>query len=299
MNFADIINLVFKYVKAYERNNTFQLASEETENLVVALPKSDFLNLVEQMGIIPEKIVHDSKEEKLFTKVAEIVLARCFREIGLKATLYSTRGNTADIYAQSVYHNYSLVADAKTFRLSRTAKNQKDFKVESMAIWRKDNDYAVLCCPYFQYPKSKSTIFKQAIDVNVSLFTWEYFHLLISHGIKESLEVNLSKLWGYSRVLAQNIRYTSLNSNFLDRQNKFIVKAVNLPSLVINQMLARAKESTIARSKMELAYLHGKLQEIEDYSREQAIVELISALKINEKINAIDAYINRIGGAPI
>ena len=33
---------------------------------------------------------------------------------------------------------YSLVADAKAFRLSRTAKNQKDFKVQAMdgLAWR-------------------------------------------------------------------------------------------------------------------------------------------------------------------
>ena len=299
MNFADITGLVFKYVESYQKSKDFHIASEEIANMVDSLPKSDFVTLIEQIGIIPEKVVHDSKEEKLFTKMAEIFLARCFREIGLKAVPYSTRSNTADVYAESIYHNYSLVADAKTFRLSRTAKNQKDFKVESMAVWRKDNDYAVLCCPYFQYPKSNSAIFKQAIESNVSLFTWEYFHLLISHGIKETLEINLSLLWNYSRILAKNVRYTTLNNNFLARQNRFVVKAAKLPLRTVNEMLLQAKDSTIARSKAELSYLNSRLQEIESYSREEAISKLISALKINEKIQVIDAYINRIGGAAI
>ena len=95
-------------------------------------------------------------------------LARCFAELGLKVSLYTTRRNNADVFAESRFHNYSLVSDTKAFRLSRTAKNQKDFKVESMNVWKRNNDYAVLYCPYFQYLKKKNAIYKQAIDYNVT-----------------------------------------------------------------------------------------------------------------------------------
>ena len=157
--------------------------------------------MINEIGTIPEKIEHDSKEEKLFTKVSEIILARCFSELGLKTSLFTTRGNTADVFAESRFHNYSLVSDAKAFRLSRTTKNQKDFKVESMNVWKHDNDYAVLCCPYFQYPKKKSTIYKQAIDYNVTLFSWEYFSFIIKKQVKEDIDINLSSLWNFSFVI--------------------------------------------------------------------------------------------------
>ena len=65
-------------------------------------------------------------------------------------------------------------------------KNQKDFKVESMEHWRGDNDYSVLVCPYFQYPKTLSQIYGQALNNNVSLFSWEYFSILLRNNIKES-----------------------------------------------------------------------------------------------------------------
>jgi hypothetical protein len=79
------------------------------------------------------------------------------------------RSNCADVVGKSVIHGYSFVGDAKAFRLSRTAKNQKDFKVKSMSDWRGDHDYSILVCPYFQYPKNNSQIYGQALDGNICL----------------------------------------------------------------------------------------------------------------------------------
>ena len=156
----DLKDLVFSYVEKYDKETDFKKASDEFKDIIFNLSKNDFLPLITKIGIIPEEIEHDSKAEKLFTKVAEIVLARCLQEIGLKSDIYTTRGNTAEVLAESIFHNYTLVADAKSVRLSRTAKNQKDFKVESLNVWKNDHNFAVLCCPYFQYPKKKSAIYK-------------------------------------------------------------------------------------------------------------------------------------------
>ena len=64
-----------------------------------------------------------------------MVLARAFRELGLKSTVLRERSDSADVIAESKFHCYTLVADAKSFRLSRTAKNQKDFKVTALSNW--------------------------------------------------------------------------------------------------------------------------------------------------------------------
>ena len=107
----------------------------------------DFIHTLRQIGIIPECIAHDSTEEKLFSKASDAVLSRAFREIGLKSAVLKERGDAADVLAESPIHGYTLVADAKAFRMSRTAKNQKDFKVVALSGWRKDSEYAVLCAP--------------------------------------------------------------------------------------------------------------------------------------------------------
>ena len=105
----------------------------------------------------------------MIAKASDAVLSRAFRELGLKSTVLGQRSDSADVLAESKYYGYTLVADAKAFRLSRTARNQKDFKVTALSGWRKDADYAVLCSPYFQYPVKKSQIYAQAVDENVCL----------------------------------------------------------------------------------------------------------------------------------
>ncbi len=157
----------------------------------------DFLETLKQIGTIPEFIEHDSTAEKLFSKASDAVLARAFRELGLRATVLKERGDSADVQAESIIHGYTLVADAKAFRMSRTAKNQKDFKVVALSGWRKDADYAVLCCPYFQYPTKTSQIYAQALTHNVCLFSWEHLIFLIENGIKESEMLSLASLWGF------------------------------------------------------------------------------------------------------
>ena len=131
-------------------NKKFKQAGEELEEYIKALAKNQFIEIVKEIGTIPESIKASSTEEKLYSKASDIILARCFNELGLKAKAVSERGNSADIIAESA-HGYTLVAAAKTFRLSRTAKNQKDFKISTLSKWRgMENDFAVLVAPYFQ-----------------------------------------------------------------------------------------------------------------------------------------------------
>jgi len=139
--FDKFINLISKCA-----DDSFFIATEKLDEFISTT--DNFLDLISQIGTIPECLAHDSTEEKLFSKASDAVLSRAFRELGLKSTVASERADSADVIAQSLIHDYTLVADAKAFRLSRTAKNQKDFKVTALSGWRKDNDFAVLCSPY-------------------------------------------------------------------------------------------------------------------------------------------------------
>ena len=49
----------------------FEAASHDLENIIFSLSKSELLPLVAQIGSIPECIIHDSTEEKLYTKVSD------------------------------------------------------------------------------------------------------------------------------------------------------------------------------------------------------------------------------------
>lgn len=287
MNFDSLCKMIFDLCRKKSGN---KLPDKEIESKISALSKDELCSLIIDAGSIPESISHDSSEEKLFTKATEILLAKSFQELGLKAETIKKRSGCADVIAKSVFHNYTLVADAKAFRLSRTAKNQKDFKVEAMDQWRKDNDYAVLVCPYFQYPKQSSQIFEQAITRNVLLFSWEHLYFMISNNILETENLNLSSIWNQSKLLASSITADKLQNNFIDTQNANILKLLKLSDLKFASTLQESKKVIVNRSSKEIDYWNNKLLEIRKYSRTKAIEELVAALKINEKIEAIQAY---------
>src|SRR5258708_1196234 len=94
-----------------------ELTAEIERDGVAAL--SDNLHLG---GSIPENSGHDTSEEKLYSKYPDALLAAAFRHIGLTSLVLTERADAADV--EAVGPDYALVADAKVFRLSRTAKNQ-------------------------------------------------------------------------------------------------------------------------------------------------------------------------------
>lgn len=293
MDFENLCKKVFSLC-GNKTDNKFH--AEELEETIFSLSQKELLSLLIEIGSIPESIMHDSSEEKLFTKATEIILAKSFQELELKAETIKKRSGCADVIAKSRFHNYTLVADAKSFRLSRTAKNQKDFKVEAMDQWRKDNDYAVLVCPYFQYPKKNSQIFEQAITKNVLLFSWEHLYFLIKNQIKEDNFVNLSFVWNQSKALSALITADKLQNSFIEIQDKNITRDLGLDYACFLASLNQNRKSIINRSSKELSYWIDKLEEIENFSRERAINELVLSLKIHEKINTIKAYSKSLSG---
>ncbi len=293
MKFCEFRRLIEKVLA----ENDFQIACDVFEDVIFGLNKEEFLDLLSEIGAIPENIKHDSSEEKFYAKISDIMLARCFVELGLKASVSRQRSNCADVIAKSEFHNYSLVADAKTYRLSRTAKNQKDFKVLSMAEqWRQDSEYSVLCCPYYQYPKTRSQIYEQALEGNVLLFSWEFFILLIREKIKETVEFSLAKVWNWSNELSKEVAFSEKDVCFLDKQTSFIKAFLNYSDEKFQNALSEVIEKTIARGEEGKAFWENEISKIKNYSKEEAINELIRSSKLNEKINTIDSCINQLRG---
>lgn len=129
-------------------------------------------------GVIPEYYGHDSSAEKLYSKYTDVLLALSFRRLGLKSVVLRERADAADV--EAVIDGYSLVADAKAFRLSRTAKNQKDFKVQAMDGWKRGKPFALVVCPSYQLPAKSSQIYQQAIAREVCIFTYSHLACLVA-----------------------------------------------------------------------------------------------------------------------
>ena len=273
---------------------SFPDATQRLQERIYALDRAHTIQLVSQIGSIPEDIGHDSTEEKLYAKVSDILLAKSLIEMNLAADVLTQRADCADVVAQSHYHRYSLVGDAKAFRLSRTARNAKDYKVNSMAIWKGDSEYAVLVCPYFQYPKSNSQIYKEALSGNIALFSWEYLYILLKEGIRESSSINLSALWNQSGIISKTTTVSNSKSCFLNQQNQNISKILKITPEKFYEYFNSVKELIVERGNTEIQYYEQEIERVKQLNREEAIAELLRNLKLESKIATIRGFIDQI-----
>ena len=287
--YSDFLKLLFSLTK--EKKN-FKLSGNDIESYIQSLSKDDFIEIVKEIGTIPEVIEASSTEEKLYSKASDIVLARCFSEIGLKAKALSERGNSADIVAES-HHGYTLVADAKTFRLSRTAKNQKDFKISTLSRWRgMEHDFAVLVAPYFQYPNTSSQIYASSLSDKVCLLSWEHILFLLNQQVVEDVSLSLEQIWNVPTRIERDskIAYADRMNCLFPYINKMVCDRIPISLKDFEEQLNICKLYIFERSNDEIAVLNAEIQKIEEYTKEQAIKELIKSRKLNEKISAILSY---------
>jgi len=182
--------------------------------------KEALLDHLRLCGAMPEQYGHDSSEEKLYSKYTGAVICESLSAIGLRSAVITARADAADVQARG--RNYSLVADAKAFRLSRTAKNQKDFKVQAMDGWRQGLDFAAIVCPIYQLPGRTSQIYQQAIARNVCILSYSHLAALVGVGMRrkpqaaeESLHEVLKTISLLHPSKSATDYWTGLNRSFL------------------------------------------------------------------------------------
>lgn len=285
-------------ILSISNNGNFKNQTNKVIDYVETLNDIAVKEIVKEIGTIPECIKASSSEEKLFSKSSDIILARCFRMLGLKSTAVNERADSADVIAESMHYKYSLVADAKCFRMSRTAKNQKDFKVSALSNWRGgENEYAVLVSPYFQYPKAESQIYKSALDNNVCLISWEHISILLDNNLKETENLSLESLWNISNMIARDSKFAYANAKhcFLPKINIYVSKKIGIQQSEFEELLNQLKNVIIIRGSKELEYCESKIAEIKKLSHEEAINELIKETKLEEKITVINSYLDNLG----
>ncbi|MGF6990411.1 hypothetical protein M2150_001672 [Lachnospiraceae bacterium PM6-15] len=292
-----MFDLLTEKIKEYSTND-FKKATESVRKFIDNMKEEEFKDVVKEVGVIPEHISHDSTEEKLYSKASDIVLSRCFRMLGLASIDLNERGDSADIIAESKSgYNYSLVADAKCFRLSRTARNQKDYKITNLSAWRgSEHEYCVLVAPYYQYPQTRSQIYSNSLDKGVCLLSWEHISILLENNIRETETFSLESIWNASSMMARDssLAFANAQKCFLPKMNEYIAKKMGVEMEQFNLFLSEYRKQIIARGKDEIMYWNGCVDEIRKYSKERAISELIETKKLQEKIRTISAYVERL-----
>lgn len=121
--------IVEKIVKFGKTNNSFGENSQAIEHVIgeeiQVGGNESLLGHLRLCGAIPEQYGHDTSDEKLYSKYTDIVIHNVFVKIGFQSIVLKERADVADV--ECVCDKYSFVADAKAFRLSRTAKKSEGF----------------------------------------------------------------------------------------------------------------------------------------------------------------------------
>ena len=238
-------------------------------------------------GAIPENYGRNSSEEKLYSKYTDAVISEAFSAIGLSSTVLGIRPDSPDVQARSA--SYSLVADAKAFRLSRTAKNQKDFKVQAMDGWRKGLDYAVIVCPIYQVLTRTSQIYKQAIAHNVCILSYSHLATLVALAMlgktaesEQGLHEILKSLSSMHPSKSAIDYWTVINRTLVDalQSDGDLWKTEKIAS---EEFLTFAKEESMQQLTIERDRLLG-------LSHQEALNELVKLAGLHSRIQ----YVARI-----
>lgn len=250
---------------------------------------STLLNHLRLSGNIPESYGHDTSEEKQYSKYTDSLLCFAYKQMGLKSIVITERADVADVEAFA--KKYSFVADAKAFRLSRTAKNQKDFKVQAMDRWKHGKPYAMVVCPIYQLPSRSSQIYSQAISRSVCVFTYSHLSLLVRYAEEVGKQQAEDLLLQIFEIIPAMNPTKSANNYWLTINQKILNHSKLISKLWQDEKLAASESIEIAKREA-LIHLASQRERIMRLNHNDALRELLKFSKIENKIQKINSISN-------
>lgn len=247
------------------------------------------LDHIRLCGNIPESYGHDSSEEKLYSKYTDSLLCEANKAIGLNSIVIKERADAADVEAFA--KSYSFVADAKSFRLSRTAKNQKDFKVQAMDGWKRGKPYAMVVCPIYQLPKKSSQIYEQASVRNVCIFTYSHLAVIVAFSLVEGQKRAEELLHQIFKVIPAINPTKDASSYWLPVNKTMLNFSKNIDDLWKHEKQASVESIVIAKEEA-LESLSREREKIVRMGHKEALEELIKVHKIESRVKTIEAVVS-------
>lgn len=237
-------------------------------------------------GAIPESYGPDTSEEKLYSKYTDAVIHEAYTAMGFTSVVLTERADVADV--ECVTDDYSFVADAKAFRLSRTAKNQKDFKVQAMDNWKHGKPYAMVVCPVYQLPARTSQIYQQAADMSVCIATYTHLAVLVRYA-QESTQ---SDAMGLVREVFKTVEamHPSKNANsYWQAVNRTLLDFDDVIGKIWREEKLASNESILISREEALTFLAKERERIMRLSRAEAIREVLKWRKVDSKIQTVES----------
>lgn len=247
---------------------------------------SSILDHLRLCGAIPESYGHDTSEEKLYSKYTDALLAVTFRYFGLKAAVLTERADAADVEVHG--KRFSFVADAKVFRLSRTAKNQKDFKVSAMHGWKRGKPYALVVCPLYQLPTRSSQIYHQAASLNVCIFSYSHLAALVAFTEQKGKDAGIALLEAIFKAV-EALNPSKDAASYWTAVNRAMIGFDDICAKLWTAEKVANLESIAVAKELASRHLAAERARIMGLSHEEALQALIDMQKLDSRQATIRA----------
>ncbi len=237
-------------------------------------------------GAIPESYGPDTSEEKLYSKYTDAVIHEAYTAMGFTSLVLTERADVADV--ECVTDDYSFVADAKAFRLSRTAKNQKDFKVQAMDDWKHGKPYAMVVCPVYQLPYRTSQIYQQAAARSVCIATYTHLAVLVRY----AYESTRSKAVGLVREVFRTVEAMNPSksaNSYWQAVNRTLLDFDDIIGKIWREEKLASNESILISREEALTFLAAERERIMRLSRTEAIREVLKWKRLDSKIQTVQS----------
>lgn len=222
------------------------------------------------IGIIPEIYGHDSSEEKLYAKYCDLLIYFFFKLYGMETELVTERSNAPDVIGK-LGTDYKIVADAKAFRLSRTALNPKDYKIEAVGAWRTNAKANYACIVGSFFPKGRSRLFEEAGKFSVTALTYAQLRFIISD--PKWTSVDLKPLWELPKSLydthGRKLNLTLYKGAIDDWLCSHIRSRVSL-----EQIRESYAKNIVEQGKLQAECLEAQKAELNSLSKEKLVKKL-------------------------
>ena len=237
-------------------------------------------------GAIPECYGHDTSEEKLYSKYTDVVIHAAYTAMGFTSLVLKERANAADV--ECVTDDYSFVADAKAFRLSRTAKNQKDFKVQAMDDWKYGKPYAMVVCPVYQLPSRTSQIYKQAAERFVCIASYTHLAVLVRYA-QESTQNKVMELVHEVFRTVEAMNPSKNAASYWQAVNRTLLDFDGVIGTIWQDEKLASNEAILISKEEALTFLCTERERIMRLSRAEAIQEVLKWRTFDNKVQKVQS----------
>lgn len=281
--------VLLELIQAYAGDDSlsFDEKGRDLLRFVEALDDAELIDLLSEAGFIPESYGHDSSEEKVYAKAMDIAVATALGRLGYEPSVSPERSNAADVQATGGSDSHVVVLDAKAFRLSRTALNPKDYKIEALNNWRRGADYACLIGPLAGFPEGNSRLFAEGIRFNVTLFTFSHLQFALEHGVQD--EDSLEAVWKASPAIEAAVGKEPNATQYWAELDRTFCEALGKDIKEWAGARRRYFEGMVATADKQIRFFEAERQQIEALPREELVRVALEAMKIEGKIAVITA----------